>query len=301
MTTLQTNNLKGVMFNLSSMLLFTIMDILVKKLVVELPVYEVIFFRCLTGIPFFIVFAYYTAGLSSLKIVNIKFQFARAIFGVIGMFFFFNAYKYLPLADAGAILFSAPLILTVLSVLFLKEKIGIHRTTAIIIGFIGVLFIARPGGQGMSAYMLLPLVGAFCWSFVVIIMRVLSRTDHPNGVTLVFSLIGTLTAGVLVIYNGGFSDNITGIQMLMLVVCGIVGIFAQCLMMIAVKWAEASVFGSTKYLSLVFAILAGYFVFDETPAFYTFVGIFLIILSGLYNVWREYVLAKEQRIKTLRY
>ena len=295
------DNVIGILFNLISMLLFVSLDILVKKLVVDLPVYEVIFFRCIFGIPIFIFIVYFTTGLSSLRMVNKKLQLCRAFLGIAGMFFFFNSYKYLAMADAASILFSAPLILTVLSVVFLKEKVGLHRVSAIIVGFIGVLFIVRPVGNSLSFHMLLPVMGAVIWSVVIIVMRVLSRTDHANAVTLVFSLLGSCVGFGLVMYNGGFSPNITPLQFVMLIGTGIVGIFAQWFMTKAVEWSEASVFASTKYVNLVFSILAGLIVFGEVPVFYSIIGIVLIVVSGLYNVYREYVLNKIQKARMIRY
>ena len=295
------DNVKGVLFNLLSMFLFVSLDSMVKQLVISLPVYEVIFFRCLTGIPIFIIIVHFTSGISTLKIINKKFQFLRAGLGVFGMFFFFNSYKYLTMADAASILFSAPLMLTVLSVIFLKEKVGLHRGGAIIVGFIGVLFIAQPGGNGASVYMLLPLVGAFSWSLVIMTMRVLSRTDHANAVTLVFSLMGVLAGGVAVTYNGGFTGSLTIQQIAMLFIVGTVGIFAQLFMMKAVEYAEASMFASTKYISLVFTVASGYIFFGEIPVFYSIIGMMLIILSGLYNVYREYRLNKIRKTKVIRY
>ena len=298
---IEINNVKGILFNLISMLLFVSMDILVKKLVVDLPVYEVIFFRCIFGIPAFIFIVYFTTGLSSLRMVNKKLQLCRAFLGLAGMFFFFNSYKYLPMADAASILFSAPLILTVLSVFFLKEKVGLHRLSAILVGFIGVLFIVRPSGNSLSSHMLLPIMGAVSWSVVIIVMRVLSRTDHANSVTLIFSLIGSGVGFGLIMYNGGFRPNTAPVQYVMLVGVGVVGIFAQWFMTKAVEWSEASVFASTKYVNLVFSILAGFIIFGEVPVFYSIVGIVLIVASGLYNVHREYVLHKIQKAKMIRY
>ncbi len=299
MTTTKINNPKGVFLNVISMVLFVLLDSLIKTLVKDFPVAEVIFYRSIVGIPFLIAVAYFTTGFKTFKLVNYKYQFYRSFLGVVGMVFFFNSYKYLPMGNAAGILFSGPIMLTILSMLFLGDKVGKHRMSAIVIGFIGVLFIVRPTSDIFTVYSLLPLSGAFIWSLVILTMRGLSKTDHANSVTLMFSISGTLASGAVIMFTG-FTPIKDPYTLVLILGTGVLGVFAQLFMMLAVETCESSIFASSKYISLILSVFAGFVFFGEIPTSYVIVGILFILVSGLYIVYREYVLKKARR-NALRY
>ena len=293
------DNIKGIFLSIFAMFLLVIVDTIGKILIKTIPVYEIMFFRSITGIPIFIAYVYFTSGVKAFKVVNWRFQILRALLGVAAMYSYFNSYKYLPMSEAAGIIFSAPIILTILSVLLLKETVGIHRIVAIIVGFVGVLFIARPQASTLNVYVLFPLAGAFIWSFVVLVVSVLSKTDHANATTMVFSIVASVMSGIAMLVDG-VVPVYSSSEIFLLLSIGIFGIFGQVFMIMAVPMCEASAFASTKYISLVFSILAGFTVFGEIPSLVTITGIVLIVLSGLYIVYREKRLKKIHKTPAIR-
>ena len=293
------NNVLGFFVNICSMLMFVITDILIKYLTQFMPTFEIIFYRCLCGIPFFLFYIYSIKGFKTLEIVNVKLQFARTILGILGMFGFVSAYKYMPLAEAASILYTSPIILTVLSVIFFNEKIRIHRTIALLMGIIGSLLIIRPG-INFQIYSLYAVFGALNWSFVIITMRTLTKTDHPNSITFYFSLAGVFVGGSVSLFNG--MTPIFDMQtVFLLILMGIAGILAQLFMVIAVEMCDTSLFASSKYINLVLTSIGAYIIFNEVLSNQSLLGMLLIITGGLYMVWREHVLNKPKRIKVVRY
>jgi len=293
------NNVLGFFVNICSMLMFVVTDILIKHLTQFMPTFEIIFYRCLSGLPFFLIYIYIIKGFNTLKMFNVKLQITRMILGVLGMVSFVSAYKNMPLAEAASILYTSPIILTIIIFIFFKEKIRIHRTIALIMGIIGSLLIIRPG-INFQIYSLYALFGAINWAFVIITMRTLSKTDHANSITLYFSLAGVFIGGSISLFNG-MTPIVDMPTVFFLILMGVAGILAQLFMIISVEMCETSLFASSKYINLVLTSIGAYIVFNEVLSNQSLLGMVLIITGGLYMVWREHVLNKTKRIKIVRY
>ena len=299
MSAYEKNNVLGFFVNICSMLMFVITDILIKYLTQFMPTFEIIFYRFLCGIPFFLVYIYFIKGFKTLEMVNVKLQFTRMILGILSTFSFVNAYKYMPLAEAASILYTSPIILTILSIIFFNEKIRIHRTIALLMGVVGSLLIIRPG-VNFQIYSLYAVFGAINWAFVIITMGALSKTDHPNSITFYFSLAGVLIGGSVSLFNG--MTPIFDMQtFFLLILMGVAGILAQLFMVIAVEMCDTSLFASSKYINLVLTSFGAYVIFNEVLSNQSLLGMLLIITGGLYMVWREHVINKPKRIKVARY
>lgn len=281
----QKNNFLGFFVNLFSISVFATLDMAVKELTKTMPVIEILFYRSILALPLLLIIIYFKYGLDCIKPKNIKFHILRCVVGTVGMVFIILSYKYLPLGETAGILYTSPIILTVMSVIFFKEKIRYHRTIALIIGFVGALLILKPGAD-FNFYLLLPLVAAILWSLLIIIMRKLSETDNIYSITFIFFCFGSITGFVyLMIY--GFSPINDTKTILLLLTCGVCAVVSQLTILQAIKLCDTTLFASSKYLHLFMAVMGGYFVFNEVLPNQSIFGMCLIALSGIYLALRE--------------
>ncbi len=196
---------------------------------------------------------------------------------------FVYALKYLPLEVATAIGFASPLYVTILSVPFLGEKVGMRRWMAVVLGFGGVLLILRPGGENFHWAMLLPLVTSLCWASSLIITRAMRGTERPMTV-----MIWSTGAGFLAILPFGIVafEPPTGEQWVYLIVVAACNLAAQYLMIRAYMMAAASILAPFSYFTLLWATLVGVFIFGSVPDWLTIIGASVLAGSGLY-VWHR--------------
>lgn len=204
--------------------------------------------------------------------------------------------RFIPLADATAILFVAPLVMTALSVPLLRERVGIHRWIAVVVGFIGVLIITRPGygGFGLSAAIL--VAGACLSALYQLLTRVLRSTETPEAMIFYTALIGTLVAAVALPFDW-VTPDLKGWGFL--AASGLIYGLGQVLLVKAFSEAEASLLAPFLYAQILGAALIGYLVFGDWPDMVSILGTVIIIIAGLYVAWREQVAAKRgHRLKT---
>lgn len=202
--------------------------------------------------------------------------------------FFVFSLETLPLELATAIGFVAPLYVTVLSIVFLKEKVGIRRWAAVGFGFIGVLIIVRPGTTAFQSTMLFPLVSALCWASGLIITRFMKGSELPLVILFYSSLVGCVASAPLV-----FPVWIepTNSQWILLISLGVLNAVGQYLIIRAFLLASASLLAPFSYFSIVWATLIGAVVFGTFPDIATVVGTSVLIGAGLYVWHRERVRA----------
>jgi len=203
--------------------------------------------------------------------------------------------RSIPLADATAILFVAPLVMTALSVPLLRERVGIHRWIAVVVGFIGVLIITRPGygGFGLSAAIL--VAGACLSALYQLLTRVLRATETPEAMIFYTAFIGTLVAAVALPFDW-VAPDLKG--WIFLAASGLIYGLGQFLLVKAFSEAEASLLAPFLYAQILGAAVIGYLVFGDWPDMVSILGTVIIIIAGLYVAWREQVAAKrEQRLK----
>jgi drug/metabolite transporter (DMT)-like permease len=211
-------------------------------------------------------------------------QIIRPGFLVCSISSLFVGLTYLPLAEATAIGFVAPLFITVLSVPILKEKVGMHRWSAVIVGLIGVIIIVRPGGSFWHLASIMPLIGALFFALFQILTRLLSTTEK-NHTTLFYTGLGGLGWSSLIMPFVWVTP--TPIHILVFVATGILGTLAHLCMINAFDYAEASLLAPYNYTKLLWVSIFGYFVFDDIPSLEMWVGAGTIILAGFYVLHRE--------------
>ena len=268
---------------------FSLMDIIVKWSV-DYPIGQVLFFRGFFGILFYFFIIprdrlhnfYQTKrpGLHSL----------RCIAGLIAIVAIFIALRKLPLATVVSISFAAPIFTTIFSIFLLSEKVGIYRWLAVLVGFIGILIITEPGISELNIYYIFPIIFCLGLSYVAITLRQLSSTEPVWLISLFFSIAITLMSFITIPF-GWVMPSFNHFIILSLI--GILGGAANLWLSQSYKFSEVSLVTPLKYLTLVFAIIFGYFIWDEIPTIKTLIGAFLVIISTLIIFRREIYKKKD--------
>lgn len=253
---------------------------------------ELIFWRQLVTIPILLGWAMMAGGISQLKTDRPKAHGVRGIYGLIGMIFNFGAVMLLPLAEATTINFSAPIWAVVLSMVLLKEKIGLWRWSAVLAGFLGILVIAQPGGGHIPLQgAMVALGGAFMIALISLQIRDLSRTEKPLVIVFWFSVISVVCAAP---FQPFVMQSHSAMDWLLLLGIGLSGTWGQLLVTMALRYGKVSSVIVMDYSSIVWATLLGWLLFSTLPPTTTYLGAPLIVVSGLIIAWRERVVAKKR-------
>lgn len=285
----------GIALKLASVVLFAGMTLCVKLLGQDIPTGQTIFVRGLISLPVLALIAWRTDSLHLLKTRNWRSHALRSLSGTISMFCLFTAITQIPLADVTAIVFTAPMFITILAMVFLGERIHRFRWTALGIGFCGALIMISPhlSMAASSSLGVLSAVGAAMFSAVAMIfLRSMSGGEHAITITFYFSLTFMFCAALTVLQGWPMP---TATQSWLIVLAGLFGVFGQLLMTYSYRFAEASTIAPLDYTSMVMAVLLGYLFFDEIPSLWIWLGAPLVIGAGLIILWREYYL-KEQLV-----
>ena len=227
-------------------------------------------------------------------------QFIRGILLAIATVCFFAALQHLPIAEAISIYFVQPLILTALSVIFLGEVIRRRRIIAILIGLLGVLVILQPSVTIFGKPALLPLVTALAMAGYVAVTRQLAGRAHPYQMQLVVGLTATVFLGGIMLAGqffgfGGTQFIVPNFQEIQWIIyMGLVATIGHIFIVWATTNAPANVLAPFQYLEIVSAVILGYLVFGDTPATSTFIGVSIIISSGVYLFHRERIATSQE-------
>ncbi len=294
------STLPAILIALLSFFVFTLQDTAVKLLAGEWHVVQVAAFNAIGCLVPPIVWALAAGGLHRLRPSNPRLHLVRAALAPLACVLVFYAYAVMPLTDAYAIAFSQPLIITALSVPILGEKVGWRRWSAVVVGFIGVLIILRPGSGLFGPAALCMIAASALWSFVHAIIRLAPR-DHPSSFA-VWVNVGILL-GMLPILPLVWTTPTPG-QLAISFLGGLLGGCGFTLMSLAYSRAEAGIVAPFQYVQMLYAAVIGLVVFgDSLPDAWTWVGTAIVISSGIYIVHRETVRRREatalQRLTTL--
>ena len=268
----------GAVYMILSVLFFSFMDILI-KVTDEYDVGQIMFFRALFGlVPIFFLIPKNRMK-NFYKTKNIKLHFYRSFFGAIAMASIFIGLRNLQLAEVTALAFSGPLWVVLFSMFFLSEKIRLKRWIAVGLGFIGVIIISKPGFDNLNFYYIYPII--FCIGFAGVSILIRKLTLAGESVWLIafyFSLVSGL-GGLLTIPFGVWKMPST-YDFILLILIGLLGGIANLLLTQSYKLAEVTLTTPLKYLSLVIAIIFGFYFFEEIPSIYTLSGAALIVVSS---------------------
>lgn len=275
-----------------SIVLFSIMNVFVKLASQDYSIMQIIFFRnALAFIPIFF-FIYKFGGLRLIKTERHLGHFWRGLVGIIAMLCFFLSFAMLPLANATSIHFAAPLILTILSIFLLGERVGYLRWAAVMVGLIGVLFMLNPFVEsGNSVGNLIAFLAAVLAAFAMVFVRKLGRTEHSLTIVFYFTLYGCIFGliGMIFLWKPIQSDSF-----IYLILCGIIGGVGQILLTLSYANAPAAYVAPFSYLAMVFAVLFDVLIWNIWPSWQIILGSSIIIISGLFIVYRE---SKNNKMK----
>jgi drug/metabolite transporter (DMT)-like permease len=271
------------------------MDVIVKWSV-DYPIGQVLFFRGFFGIIFYFfvipkdrLHNFYQTKRPGLHML-------RCASGLIALVAIFIALRELPLATVVSISFAAPIFTTIFSIFLLSEKVGMFRWLAVFVGFVGILIITEPGISDLNVYYIFPIIFCLGLSYVAITIRQLSSTEPVWLISFYFSLSITLLS-FFTIPQGWVMPSLNHLILLSLI--GVFGGVANLWLSQSYKYSEVSLVTPLKYLALVFAIIFGYFIWDEVPTIKTLVGAFLVIISTLIIFRREIYNKKIITSKTI--
>lgn len=285
----------GMAAGIGAFFMFTVMNVFAKMLSVNHSVIEIAFYRNLiASMPFlFMVFALGDRDMLVIRSKPVAIG-IRAVFGSITLATTFAAYSLMPMADTTALLFTSSLFIPVLAVLFLKEKVGPYRWSAVIIGFTGVLIMVRPSGEMYALGVTVAICAAFMQASLQVVLRYLGSHERPETVTLYFFVIGTFVTALPLPF---IAVQPTMAEVPLLFGVGLSGAAAQWLLSTAFKNAPAAIVTVFNYSSIVWATLFGWMIWNEWPLTTVLVGATIVIASNLLMIWRERRLGKMTDIR----
>lgn len=283
----------GIGLKIMAMVVFSVMGAMVKGMGDTYPIGQIVFFRSFFAlIPVFIWIKLSGDTFSVLKTTRPQAHAVRSTIGGSAMFLSFWSLTLLPLADATAFGYVAPLFTTALAALYLREAVGVYRWTAVLFGFSGVLFIVQPqGGVGtemIAGIVPLGVVVALSAAFLVgtsaVIIRHLTSIEHATAIVFYFSAACSVFGAVSMLFVAVW-PSWTDLMILSLI--GLLGGAGQILITNGIRLAPASLLAPFDYTTMIWALLIGYFVFSEVPKPMVLMGAAIIIGSGLFILWRE--------------
>lgn len=287
-----------------SVIFFAINDVAIKFLSGGYALHQVVLIRSLIGLVIILaVIAPLTNGWAIARTKRLRMHMLRGLCVVFANMTFFLGLAAMPLADAVAIFFVSPLVITVFSVLFLGETVGPRRWAAIAVGFVGVLIMMRPGTAAFQVASLLPLFAAFCYAGIHIITRRIGGTESAATMAFYIQIMFILVclAMGLVVGDGRFGDQSDPSLRFLLrawswplpadypvfLIIGIGIALGGYLISQAYRVTEASFVAPFEYLALPMSVVFGMLIFAEYPGGWDYVGMALILGAGLFTIWRE--------------
>ncbi len=278
--------LKGVLFFITAIFLISVVDTICKVFTKDLHSIQLVW-GYFVGINLILSIFFFLKGekLSKLRATDRLFlQILRPAFLVCSISSLFFGLTYMPIAEATAIGFVAPLFITALSVPLLKEKVDIHRWSAVTVGLVGVIIIVQPGGDFWHFASIMPLLAALFFALFQIMTRLLSATENTYT-TLFYTGLGGLGWSSLMLPFVWVIPS--KIHFLVFFATGLMGALAHLCMISAFDRAEASFLAPYNYTKLLWVAVLGYWVFGDIPSLDMWIGALVIVLAGFYVLYRE--------------
>jgi drug/metabolite transporter (DMT)-like permease len=277
---------RGIVLILASTVFLGVSDVTAKYLSATLPSIEIAWIRFLVFALIMSPAMFPGSPLFALHSARPGLQAMRGVALVASSLFFISGLRFLPIAEASATGFVAPLFVTALSILFLRESVGLRRWIATGVGLVGVIIILRPGTGAFHPAAIFPIVSAIAWACTLIMTRMMSGREHVLTTMTYSSIVGAciLTALVpLVWVTPSWRDIIFG------VLIGLASTAGQWIVVLAFRYADASVLAPFSYSQLLWVGILGFVIFGEVPDIWTITGAAFIVGSGLYTAHRERV------------
>ena len=309
---MKNNNPKGILYILLGMMVFAVQDSIMKYIYSFVNLYEVYLVRTLVSLIIILLFLKLTKKPIVFKTQYPLLTFCRVILFFFGFSSFYISLTVMPLATATALFFVTPFLITIFANFFLKEHIGPRRWAAVIIGFIGVYIVLNPDFRNFDYLSLTPILCAFCYSLSMIIIKKTSEKDSVYTQTFTFYFGAIIISSIFYFFIGDGQYNTSNhpasqfifrewfenleVSMLLMIFTGFTASAAFLLLFTAYSIASPAVVSPFEYSILLWSSLSGWIFFDEMLSLRTFIGIFVIVTSGIYIFMREK--AQDQSIVT---
>jgi drug/metabolite transporter (DMT)-like permease len=278
------NVARGILYVCGSVVLAAVMSVGIKWLSDLYPAVELTFFRSLFGFVPALVFVARAGGVRTLRTQRPWSHFLRSTAWVASFLCSFLSLHFLTLANSVAFSFLAPLFMTMLSVPMLGERVGIHRWAAVVVGFLGVLFMARPSGEVFQIGTVFGIANALFWAIGSLSVRQLTRTESSASITFYTHLFSTLILGLAlpVFWQMPSWPGLAAMGGL-----GLLGGISQYWTTQAFSYAPAAVVAPFNYTQMIWAVAFGFIVWGDLPTVNLLIGVALVVASGLYILHRE--------------
>ena len=276
--------MKAIIFNLSAWVMLPIMDGFAKYLSSNLPVLQITWARYFFTVVFTLPIMFLFFRKSLVWTVKPKLQFIRGLILLTANICFFYSISVISMAKALTLAFVAPLIVTAFSPIFLNEKVGFKRWSAVIIGFIGSLVVIRPGFVEINLASISALGTGIMYGFYLIITRKLSTSDNPLLTLLLTGVVGAIIISCLMPFVW---VKPTLNQWSIMAAIGVFACIGHLFLILSLKYADASKLAPFSYFEIITNIVIGYYFFSDFSDNWTFFGLFIIVLSGIYIYRRE--------------
>jgi len=282
-------NFKAIMLALIASFCAVLMSVFLKLAQEDSNVFTIGFLRFLFGL-LLIIPIIIKSNFKIYNTINFKLHILRCIINVPMMIFGFAALTYIPLEQIKAIGFLSPILVVILSVIFLGERIYLIRTFSLILGFIGTLIILRPGFIEINIGVYMVLASALLWSCVIIITKFMSKNDSAMTIlTFQYTFVTLFTFPLAIIYW----NNPSFISLIYTLLAAIVGTVLHLCINNAYKLSDLSIIQPVWFTQLVFASFLGFIIFGSLPDFFTWIGAILVFISVLIITYRENYLKKD--------
>lgn len=281
---MQRQSLVGVMLMFAGVASLSINDAFAKALTAHYSPLQILFLRNVIALPFAFIVALKMGGAGALRSYRPSAHLLRGVLWICATILFFTSFRYLRLAEATALIFVAPMFITALSALLLKEDVGWRRWVAVVAGFVGVLIVARPGGATFQPASMLPVATALLYALLLISARWVDRRESVWTLLLYLTGAGVLLSAFIV----PFVWTALRVEDLWLFFgIALFGTAGMTMMTQAFRFAPAVVVAPIDYSALLWATALGWLIWNEIPDFATYIGAAVIIASGVYIVLRE--------------
>lgn len=279
-------NIRAIGLMVLSMLCFAIEDMFIKMVATDLSVGQILFILGAVGGLFYVCMAYTRGERLTRTIASDKLMLARSLFDVLGAFGFVMALALIPLSNASAILQATPLAITMAAAIVLRERVGWRRWTAVIIGFLGILLIIRPGSSGFDANSIFALIGVVGLAGRDLITRRIPK-HVPTSWISAQAFAGASLLGLVMLIGPHQWHTLTWFHFGLLMMASAIGVAAYLAITVAARIGEPSAIAPFRYSRLIFALFIGIVIFDERPDAWMLTGSAIVIAMGIYALYRE--------------
>ena len=276
--------MKAIIFSLLGWMMLPVMDGFAKYLSADLPVLQITWARYFFTVAFTLPVMFFFYNKQLVWSDKPRLQILRGLILLCANIFFFYAISIIPLAKALTLAFVAPLIVTAFSPMLLGEKVGVRRWTAVIIGFVGSLVVIRPGFLEINLASLAALGTGVMYGFYLIITRKLSTSDNPLLTLLLTGLVGLVAVSGIMPFIW-VNPNLS--QWSMMAGIGVFACIGHLFLILSLKYADASKLAPLGYTEIIPNVIIGYYFFGNFPDNWTFLGLAIIVISGIYISRRE--------------